>query len=271
MIAGTSFAGPLTGQRAELLRSDGGTAPLDVERWRGTAAGEDVWLLGRCRGATIDLGCGPGRLLEALAARGVAALGVDVAAEAIAQCRRRGVAAVRADVFDPLPHEGTWAHVLLADGNLGIGGDPVALLRRAALLLAVAGTVLVELDAAEPGLWCGSAQVRSLAAADVGAAFPWASAGPAALPQLAARAGLRPRVVYRGRRHFAELVPIPYPVRRVRTAPTRGGGSDVDAVHAVRTAGHRGVGHLHGSIPGPPRQPSAISRSPTLPPGSYRR
>ena len=35
---------------------------------------------------------------------------------------------VRRDLFGALPGEGTWSHVLLADGNIGIGGDPVTLL-----------------------------------------------------------------------------------------------------------------------------------------------
>lgn len=199
-----AFARALGGQQAELVRSDGGVALLDVDRWRGSASGEDSWLLARCRGATIDLGCGPGRLVEALTARGVAALGVDVSPEAIAQCRRRGVLALRADVFAALPDEGRWSHVLLADGNLGIGGDPVALLRRAATLIGPAGTVLVELDAVEPGLWRGLAQLRIQR--DLGHPFPWAAAGLAALPGLAGRAGLRPSLLYRGRRRFAELV-----------------------------------------------------------------
>jgi SAM-dependent methyltransferase len=202
----TAFARALAGHQAELVRSDGGVAPLDVERWRGAAAGEDRWLLGRCRGATIDLGCGPGRLLEALAARGVRALGIDLAPEAISQCRRRGVPAVHADVFAPLPDEGNWSHALLADGNLGIGGNPVALLRRAADLICHLGSVIVELDVSEPGLWCGHAQVRSRHV--VGRPFPWAAAGMAALPRLAGHAGLRPSVIYRGRRSFAELVPV---------------------------------------------------------------
>lgn len=206
MSAPTSFARALAGQHSELLRSDGGIAPLAVDRWRGAAAGEDSWLLGRCRGVTIDLGCGPGRLLEALASRGLCALGVDVAAEAIEQCRRRGVTALRADVFEPLPGEGDWDHVLLADGNLGIGGDPEALLQRAAALIGPTGTVLVELDPGEPGLWRGIAQVRCGQA--VGRPFPWATAGVAALPGLAVRAGLRPTVLYRGRRSFVELVPV---------------------------------------------------------------
>ena len=49
-------------------------------------------------------------------------------------------------VFQPVPGEGGWDTVLLADGNIGIGGDPVALLTRCRELLAPAGRVLVELD-----------------------------------------------------------------------------------------------------------------------------
>lgn len=202
----TSFARALSGQRAELVRSDGGTARLDVDRWRGAAAGEDRWLLERCRGATIDLGCGPGRLVEALAARGIETLGVDVAVEAVAQCVGRGVPAVHADVFGPLPGEGTWSHALLADGNLGIGGDPAALLRRAASLIAPGGTVLVELDPAEPGLWRGQARVRSRLSLTT--PFPWASAGMTVMPGIAAQAGLLPSTCYRGVREFMELVPV---------------------------------------------------------------
>ncbi|MBN9096821.1 MAG: methyltransferase domain-containing protein [Pseudonocardia sp.] len=202
----TAFARALDGDQAELVRCDGGIVPLDVERWRGAVAGEDHWLLARCRGSTIDLGCGPGRFIEALEARGVRALGVDLAPEAVAQCLSRGVSVVHADVFGPLPDEGSWAHVLLADGNVGIGGDPVALLRRAAALICATGSVIVELDATEPGLWCGHAQLRSSHA--MGSPFPWASAGTAALPRLAGQAGLRPSVTYRGRRSFAELVPL---------------------------------------------------------------
>ena len=68
---------------------------------------------------------------------------------------------VRRDLFGPLPGEGTWAHVLLADGNIGIGGDPLRLLRRAARLLRPGGTVLVETDARHRALWRGTARLRT--------------------------------------------------------------------------------------------------------------
>jgi SAM-dependent methyltransferase len=210
-VTAAVFTPALAGPGVELLRSDGGIAPLDTDRWRSTAAGEDSWLLGRCHGPTLDLGCGPGRLLEALVARGVPALGVDVAAEAVAQCHRRGAEVLRADLFGPLPGEGTWSHVLLADGNLGIGGDPVALLRRTVSLIGPAGTVLVELDATEPGLWRGLARLRWAQGAGrtkTSNPFPWAAAGVAALPGIACGAGLRPSLLYRGRRAFAELVAL---------------------------------------------------------------
>jgi hypothetical protein len=51
-------------------------------------------------------------------------------------------------VFDPLLGLGRWATVLLADGNIGIGGIPSRLLHGCAQLLAPGGRLLIE---AEPG------------------------------------------------------------------------------------------------------------------------
>ena len=85
-----------------------------------------------CTGPTIDLGCGPGRLVARLVERGVPALGVDQSATAVGLARRSGAPALRRDVFEPLPGTGRWQTVLLADGNVGLGGDPWRVLRRAA-------------------------------------------------------------------------------------------------------------------------------------------
>jgi hypothetical protein len=60
-------------------------------------------------------------------------------------------------VFAPLPGHGRWHHVLLADGNIGIGGDPAALLRRCGELLARGGRVHVELAAPGVRSWAGRA------------------------------------------------------------------------------------------------------------------
>src|SRR5204863_7462240 len=78
----------------------------------------------------LDVGCGPGRLVVGLARRGAVALGVDPAPAAVALARGRGAAVLQRSVFDPLPGHGRWRTIVLADGNIGIGGDPVRLLRR---------------------------------------------------------------------------------------------------------------------------------------------
>jgi SAM-dependent methyltransferase len=201
--ATAGFDAALAGVPARLVRDDGVEVDLAVRRWRRGAHGEDRWLLDRCAGPAIDLGCGPGRLVAALAARGVSALGVDSSRVAQRQCRRRRTPMVRRDLFGPLPGEGTWEHVLLADGNIGIGGDPLRLLRRSARLLAPGGTVLVETDPVPDALWRGTARVLTTAGA--GAPLPWACAGADALGRLAVTAGLRRTAVYRGTRSFVAL------------------------------------------------------------------
>jgi SAM-dependent methyltransferase len=169
-----------------------------VQRWQDDADGDDGWLLERCLGATLDLGCGPGRLVVALADRGVPALGVDVSVQAVERCLQRGAAVLHRDAFERLPGEGRWEHVVLADGNIGIGGDPVALLRRCRDLLAETGTVLLEV---EPGaeFWQGAAHLVSdegpreeapEATCPTGTWFPWAVIGPEAVDEVAAAAGL---------------------------------------------------------------------------------
>ncbi|MFD3920881.1 methyltransferase domain-containing protein [Streptomyces sp. NPDC058595] len=127
-----------------LRRTDGWLLPLDVERWCARADAADLSALHRCEGAVLDIGCGPGRLVAALAARGRRALGVDVSEAAVERTLRLGGTALRRSVFDPLPGEGRWGTVLLVDGNIGIGGDPAGLLRRAGGLLAHGGLIIAE-------------------------------------------------------------------------------------------------------------------------------
>jgi SAM-dependent methyltransferase len=202
---GTAFDAALLGQARHLELADGRRLPLAVARWRGTADEDDRWLLQRCQGPTVDLGCGPGRLVAALVTRGVRALGVDTSPVAVRQCRERGVSAVHQDAFSPLPEEGRWRHVLLADGNIGIGGNPVALLRRAARLLRHGGSVLIETSAPRTALWSGGGRLRN--GPTHGPWFPWAVVGLDAVATLARSAGLRLTATHHtGHRYFAELV-----------------------------------------------------------------
>jgi SAM-dependent methyltransferase len=188
-----------------LLRAaDGRCWPFPVARWAAPPDRADRDLLARCVGPTLDVGCGPGRLVGALAARGVPALGVDPSPAAVRSSLSRGGTALRRSVFDRLPGEGRWHRVLLADGNIGIGGDPVMLLRRCAELLAPAGTLLAECDPPGAGLWCGESWLRY----DSGdsAPFRWARVGADQLTRLVATLPLRPTGgFHRAGRWFVEL------------------------------------------------------------------
>lgn len=119
---------------------------FDVGRWLAPADEVDRLVVGRSTGPVLDVGCGPGRLVHLLHAQGVDVLGIDIAEVAVALARGTGAAAECRDVFRPVPGEGTWATVLLLDGNIGIGGDPGRLLGRVEELLAPGGRVVVETD-----------------------------------------------------------------------------------------------------------------------------
>jgi SAM-dependent methyltransferase len=199
-----AFDPALAGRPTQLVGDDGRILPVAPRRWQAPADSEDGWLLNRCTGPTVDLGCGPGRLVAELAGRGVPALGVDCSPLAVRQCHSRGAAVLHRDVFATLPGEGRWHHVLLADGNIGIGGDPVRLLRRCAALLRYGGTMLVEAEHPGAGLWRGAARLQ-VAGGAAGPWFPWAVAELPALAALATLAGLQTGERYRAGRCFIEL------------------------------------------------------------------
>ncbi|MET8354641.1 MULTISPECIES: class I SAM-dependent methyltransferase [unclassified Micromonospora] len=215
---GGGFASTLRARDTDdhwLVYGDGTRSRLPVRRWHGPAEPATAEVLARCTGPTLDLGCGPGRFTLALARAGITAVGVDVCAYAVANARTRGAVAIHRDLFDPLPGEGRWAHAVLLDGNVGIGGDPVALLRRCRALLDPAGTVLVELDPPGSGLWQGLARIaapRRPGRSVLGPAFRWARLDTRAAQHVASRAGLSVReiVEHRGR-WFAELTVSPSP------------------------------------------------------------
>ncbi|HEY1967761.1 MAG TPA: SAM-dependent methyltransferase [Pseudonocardia sp.] len=193
----------LAGARCRLDRAGARSEAVPVRRWRADASRSDGWLLDHCGGPTIDLGCGPGRLVVALTNRGVPSLGVDSSNVAVQLCATRGAVALRRDLFDPLPGEGRWRHALLADGNVGIGGDPISLLRRVHRLIHPNGSVLVEL-ARNGGLWRGPARLVGADGASAGW-FPWAQVGRDAIVDVARASDLRLHQLRGRRRVFAEL------------------------------------------------------------------
>lgn len=142
------FEKALAGARVVATGTDGRRVPAlcEVDRWQAPADEVDRLALSRCEGPVLDIGCGPGRIVTALAERGIPALGVDISAEAVLLTTNRGAPALRRPVQEPLPGEGRWGSVLLMDGNIGIGGAPEQLLRRCAELVRPEGMVLVEVD-----------------------------------------------------------------------------------------------------------------------------
>jgi hypothetical protein len=111
-----------------------------------------------------------------------------VCPEAIALALDGGALALQGSVFDRVPGAGDWRGILLLDGSIGIGGDPIALRRRVAALLHPAGDVWVELD--PPGTPCAPVAARLEGPTGVSTAFSWPRLTPRALEAAARRAGL---------------------------------------------------------------------------------
>jgi SAM-dependent methyltransferase len=184
----TVFASALRGESCEVVGLGGGPRPLPVGEWTRAIDATDLALLADCLGETLDVGCGPGRMTRALAERGHAALGIDVVPEAVRMTRRRGAAAILRDVWDTVPGEGRWSTVLLADGNVGIGGDPRALLARVRALLAPGGRAVVEVAPPGTGLLTHRISLRTTTMRS--RPFPWAVVGADAIGTVAIGTGL---------------------------------------------------------------------------------
>ncbi len=181
-------ARPAPPATSHLRVADGRVLRLDVGRWMGATDRVDEDVLDRAVGPVLDVGCGPGRHVGALHRRGVETLGVDLSPTAVALARRRGAPVVQQSVFDALPGHGRWRTALLLDGSVGIGGDPVALLRRVRELLHPAGRVLVEVEPRHVAT--ESVTVRVETARGGGPWFRWAFVSATAIGPLAQRIGL---------------------------------------------------------------------------------
>lgn len=203
------FAEVATGEdlHPRLLRlADGRLLPLPVARWAGPVDVADESLLVRALGPVLDVGCGPGRLTAALHRRGVEVLGLELVDEIPVLAREAGAPLHLGDVYGPVPRPRTWQTILLADGNIGIGGDATRLLRRLRTLLAEGGAIVCELH---PGAQAPGGMVRLEGLGATSAWFPWTLLGKDSLPAVASAAGL---IVYetwsmRGR-DFASLEAI---------------------------------------------------------------
>jgi SAM-dependent methyltransferase len=206
---GAALRGAVTGESHALHGVDpAGTRPtirLAVSDWCGGLLPGDTSMLSRCHGPTLDVGCGTGRLTEALHERGVPALGIDISAVSVRLARQRGVAAELTCVLTgDLPSD-QWRHVLLADGNIGIGGDPARLLARCARLLIDAGDIIAELERPGRRSWSGPIALRWRN--DLSAPFAWATVAVDDIDTIAVEAGLHVAEVWtEARRWFAHLI-----------------------------------------------------------------
>ncbi len=185
--------------------STGDHHELALETWGGPATEEDLAMLAGVRPAVLDIGCGPGRIAAALAEAGVPSLGIDVSPSALVTAMAHGAIVLERSVFDRLPGEGRWSTVLLLDGNIGIGGDPLRLLDRLRELLRVGGTAVVEVD--PPGRALVRDEVRLRGHGDnPGPWFEWAWVGADAIASLSEGAGFTSCELQQfGDRHVARL------------------------------------------------------------------
>jgi SAM-dependent methyltransferase len=251
--------GLLRAGQARLRLRDGTMLPLPLDRYLGPPDATDQRLLTGLTGPVLDVGCGPGRHLHALAAQGVFALGVDLSPIAVALARGRGTRAIVASIFQELPGAGAWRSALLLDGNVGIGGSPPRLLARIRNLLREDGELLIELE--RPGVQTGATFARIETCEGVSSWFRWARVSIADLERLACAAGFPVRSSWSlAGRFFARLglqgrgqaieylaQDLAHPDGREQTLeePADSASADPGGLECDRAAG-RGVHHRPG-------------------------
>jgi SAM-dependent methyltransferase len=198
----------ITREPLGLHHADGGATALEIDRYLDPADAADRRALAHAIGPVLDVGCGPGRIVAALAEQGLLTLGIDIAETAVAITRARGLNALRRNVFARLPGEGRWGTVVLLDGNIGIGGDPAHLLQRVRTILAPSGRVLVE---THPNPRADEQLIVRFArtGAPIGPSFPWAHIGLVALRRYATDLGFVVDETWSDAgRTFAVLMPL---------------------------------------------------------------
>ena len=173
--------------RARIRLADGRLEPLPLDRWLAPADAADDVILETIEAPVLDLGCGPGRHLARLRELGKPGLGVDLSPVAVELARGRGAKAINGSLWAGVPDAGSWRTILLLDGNIGIGGAPILLLKRAGELLAPDGAIVVETD--PPGAPTRRQRIRLEAPGMVSEWFRWARVGADDAALIARRAG----------------------------------------------------------------------------------
>lgn len=187
-----------------LRGSDGTVLPLALDRWQQAPVEEERAVLDRAVAPVLDIGCGPGRHTLELASRGIMAMGVDASPVAVRLARKTGAPVLERSVFGHVPGAGRWRTALLLDGNIGIGGDAVALLRRVSALLGPAGRALVEVE--EPATRSRTIRARVERGTEHGPWFQWAIVGAGGIDAVGRMAGFgRTETWTAGGRWFAQL------------------------------------------------------------------
>jgi SAM-dependent methyltransferase len=80
----------------------------------------ETMVIERAAGRVLDVGCGGGRHAVAMAARGLAVVGADTSAAAVAVCRSQGVDARIGSALHPGDPGGGFDTIVLAGQNLGL-------------------------------------------------------------------------------------------------------------------------------------------------------
>ena len=94
---------PATGSHAVLRAENGTVLRAPADRWFRDAEPAETRALAEVCGPALDIGCGPGRHVFALAERGIPALGIDITTNAVHHARARGVPVLERCVFGPIP------------------------------------------------------------------------------------------------------------------------------------------------------------------------
>ena len=140
--------------RSSCAAATAGCCPLEVERWCAARTPPTCTVLRRCEGAVLDIGCGAGRLVAALAARGRRALPASTSARprSPAPCGR--AAPPCAAPSSTRSRRGPLGHRAAPRRQHRHRRRPRrVLLRRTAEVLAVTGSLIVECAQAEGGAY----------------------------------------------------------------------------------------------------------------------